>query len=143
MTFLIISHTPHYKVKNQLFAYAPYVREMNLWLKYVDQVQIIAPLENDFEATINLAYEHDHIALTEVPAFSLLGLKEQLKTFAKLPKIISRLYKAMKQADHIHLRCPGNMGLLGCLVQILFPKTPKTAKYAGNWDPECQTTLEL
>jgi glycosyltransferase involved in cell wall biosynthesis len=44
----------------------------------------------------------------------------------------------MKQADHIHLRCPGNMGLLGCLVQIFFPKTPKTAKYAGNWDPKAK-----
>lgn len=42
----------------------------------------------------------------------------------------------MKQADHIHLRCPGNMGLLGCVVQILFPLKPKTAKYAGNWDPK-------
>jgi glycosyltransferase involved in cell wall biosynthesis len=41
----------------------------------------------------------------------------------------------MQNADHIHLRCPGNMGLLGCLIQILFPNTPKTAKYAGNWDP--------
>jgi len=33
------------------------------------------------------------------------------------------------------LRCPGNIGLLGCLVQICFPKKLKTAKYAGNWDP--------
>jgi glycosyltransferase involved in cell wall biosynthesis len=44
--------------------------------------------------------------------------------------------KAMKQADHIHLRCPGNIGLLGCFVQLLFPDKPKTAKYAGNWDPK-------
>jgi len=138
MTFLIISHTPHYKVDNQLFAYAPYVREMNLWLKYVDQVQVVAPLKNDFNMHINMAYKHDHIALTEVPAFSLLGFKEQLKTLPKLPKILSRLYKAMKQADHIHLRCPGNIGLLGCLVQILFPETQKTAKYAGNWDPKAK-----
>ena len=41
----------------------------------------------------------------------------------------------MKQADHIHLRCPGNIGLLGCLVQIFFSNKLKTAKYAGNWDP--------
>ncbi len=40
----------------------------------------------------------------------------------------------MKEADHIHLRCPGNMGLLGAFVQILFPQKKKTAKYAGNWD---------
>jgi glycosyltransferase involved in cell wall biosynthesis len=46
------------------------------------------------------------------------------------------LFKSMFWADHIHLRCPGNIGLLGCFVQILFPNTPKTAKYAGNWDPK-------
>ena len=44
--------------------------------------------------------------------------------------------KTMRKADHIHLRCPGNMGLIGALVQIFFPKKTKTAKYAGNWDPK-------
>jgi glycosyltransferase involved in cell wall biosynthesis len=51
-----------------------------------------------------------------------------------MPSIVWRIYQAMKKADHIHLRCPGNIGLLGCLVQVLFPSKPKTAKYAGNWD---------
>ncbi|SHE87846.1 Glycosyltransferase involved in cell wall bisynthesis [Psychroflexus salarius] len=138
MTFLIISHTNHYKVNDQLYAYAPYVREINLWLKHVDQVNIVAPVSNNYDKNINLAYQHSTISIDEVPAFSLIGLKEKINTLKKLPKILRVLYKAMKQADHIHLRCPGNMGLLGCLVQILFPKTPKTAKYAGNWDPKSQ-----
>jgi glycosyltransferase involved in cell wall biosynthesis len=30
------------------------------------------------------------------------------------------------------------MGLVGAMVQILFPKKPKTAKYAGNWDPKAK-----
>ncbi|WP_367158784.1 glycosyltransferase family 4 protein [Lutibacter sp.] len=42
----------------------------------------------------------------------------------------------MQWADHIHLRCPGNIGLLGCVVQLLFMNKPKTVKYAGNWDPK-------
>jgi glycosyltransferase involved in cell wall biosynthesis len=42
--------------------------------------------------------------------------------------------KAMRHSAHIHLRCPGNMGLIGCFVQLLFPSKVKTAKYAGNWD---------
>jgi len=138
MTLLIISHTKHCKINHQLYAYGPYVREMNLWLKHVDQVNIVAPVSNDFDTNINLAYKHHNISIDEVPAFSLIGLKAKIKTIKKLPKILRALYKAMKQADHIHLRCPGNMGLLGCLVQILFPKTPKTAKYAGNWDPKSQ-----
>ena len=138
MTFLIISHTSHFKVGNELYAYAPYVREMNLWLKYVDKVNIVAPLSIDFDKNINLAYQHQDITVSEVPAFSLIGFKEQLSTLLKLPKISGTIYKAMQKADYIHLRCPGNMGLLGCIVQILFPKIPKTAKYAGNWDPKAK-----
>jgi glycosyltransferase involved in cell wall biosynthesis len=136
MNFLIISHTEHYRVFDQLYAYAPYVREMNLWLNYVDHVKVVAPVSNNFDPNINLTYKHREICIKAVPAFSLIGLKERLNTLKKLPKILSVIYNAMKQADHIHLRCPGNMGLLGCFVQILFPKTPKTAKYAGNWDPK-------
>jgi glycosyltransferase involved in cell wall biosynthesis len=41
---------------------------------------------------------------------------------------------AMYKSDHIHLRCPGNMGLAGCILQVFFPGKKKTAKYAGNWD---------
>ena len=136
MKFLIVSHTHHYKVNNQFYAYAPYVREMNLWLNHVDQVHIVAPLTSAFDQNINLVYRHQKIAFAEVPAFSLNGLKALLKTLIKLPKILGVIFKAMRQADHIHLRCPGNMGLLGCLVQIFFPSIPKTAKYAGNWDPK-------
>jgi glycosyltransferase involved in cell wall biosynthesis len=44
-------------------------------------------------------------------------------------------------ADHIHFRCPGNIGLLGCVVQIFFPSKIKTAKYAGNWDPKASQPL--
>ncbi|MDX1718880.1 MAG: glycosyltransferase, partial [Salegentibacter mishustinae] len=44
----------------------------------------------------------------------------------------------MQKADHIHLRCPGNISLIGCLLQIFFPMKPKSVKYAGNWDPEAR-----
>ena len=31
MKFAIITHVPHIQSQNQYFAYAPYVREMNIW----------------------------------------------------------------------------------------------------------------
>ena len=58
-----------------------------------------------------------------------------------MPFLCYTIFKAMKKADHIHLRCPGNMGLIGSLIQIFFPNTPKTAKYAGNWDPKSKQPL--
>ncbi len=136
MKFAIITHVDHVIDKGQYFAYGPYVREMNLWLRYVDEVIIVAPLTKKELSKIDLAYKHQHIEFLRVPLFDVTSLNHLAKTFLKLPILLFSIYKAMQQADHIHLRCPGNMGLLGCLVQIAFPKKPKTAKYAGNWDPK-------
>jgi hypothetical protein len=43
MKFLIISHALHKKHDSRFFAYEPYGREMNLCLKQVDEVLIVAP----------------------------------------------------------------------------------------------------
>lgn len=135
MRFLIVTHVPHIKKGNQYFGYGPYVREMNIWLKYVDEVTIVAPLEEKSISEINLPYNSKVIDFRQVDAFELTSVKQIFSTLFKLPQLIVVIFKAMKSADHIHLRCPGNMGLLGSIVQILFPQKTKTAKYAGNWDP--------
>ncbi len=134
MTFCIITHVPHAISKGSYFAYAPYVNEMNIWLQHVDKIIVVAPLSNFEKQAIHTNYIHDSIEFINVPAFSLTSFKAVLKTLFHLPQLFFTIFKAMKQSDHIHLRCPGNMGLLGCIVQILFPKKQKTAKYAGNWD---------
>ncbi|PWA07489.1 glycosyltransferase family 4 protein [Flavobacterium psychrotolerans] len=135
MTFCIITHVPHGLKENQFFAYAPYVREMNIWLKYVDEVILVASLEKGDDSAIHLNYEHKNIQFVSIPKMDLLGLKAILRSVWYTPKTCWNIYNAMKNADHIHLRCPGNIGLLGCFIQILFPRKAKTAKYAGNWDP--------
>jgi glycosyltransferase involved in cell wall biosynthesis len=138
MKFVIITHVPHIYSKNQYFAYAPYVREMNIWGKYVDEFIIVAPIIKTEKTAIDIPYSQEKIKFIVIEAISLLGLKAVFKTVLKSPKIGWQIFKAMKMADHIHLRCPGNIGLLGCIVQILFPSKPKTAKYAGNWDPKAK-----
>ena len=135
MNFVIITHVQHIKEHNKYYGYAPYVREMNIWLKYVDTVTVVAPIENIKLDAIHLDYKHKNLKFKEVQNFNTTSFLNLLQTLLKVPSILWTIFWAMKKADHIHLRCPGNMGLLGCLVQILFPKIPKTAKYAGNWDP--------
>lgn len=134
MTFLLITHVLHRKANEQFFAYAPYVREMNLWGKSVGKIQILAPFSSDSPTEIDTAYQHQNIDFQEVAAFSLGNWTNILHSIRTVPRIFVSILSAMRQADHIHLRCPGNMGLLGCIAQIFFPKKPKTAKYAGNWD---------
>ncbi len=135
MNFLIVSHVQHVlNNKGRVAGYAPYVKEMNLWLKYCDKVTIVAPLSNQPFSPIDLAYAHKNIDFVQVPSFQLTSKKELLKAIMKLPYIFMMVFKSMFRANHIHLRCPGNMGLIGAFVQILFPSKFKTAKYAGNWD---------
>lgn len=138
MKFVIITHVPHIQSQNQYFAYAPYVTEMNIWSKYSDELIIVAPVQNADRSPIDCPYNKDNIQFVSINKISLLGSQAILDAILKMPKMSWQIFKAMKQADHIHLRCPGNIGLLGCLVQILFPSKPKTAKYAGNWDPKAK-----
>ena len=136
MKFALFTHVPHHQVDNLYFAYSPYVNEMNIWAKNVDEFVVVAPLVHKDLSVIDASYSHQNMQFISVPSFDLLSLNSILSTFFKLPVLFWTIYKAMRVADHIHLRCPGNVGLLGCLVQILFPKMPKSAKYAGNWDPK-------
>ncbi|UQD56169.1 glycosyltransferase family 4 protein [Flavobacterium sp. K5-23] len=135
MQFVIFTHVPHIKQANLYYAYAPYVREMNIWIQNVDDLVIVAPLSSDKKTEIDGFYINQNTRFREVSNFDILSLKSIVATIVKLPKMIWVIYNAMQTADHIHLRCPGNIGLIACFVQILFPNKPKTAKYAGNWDP--------
>ena len=141
MTFALITHVSHATSQNKYFAYAPYVSEMNLWLKHVDKVIVIAPKVNAEPTTIDIPYEHDNIQFNTIPSIQFTSFKNSFSSLIKIPIIIRTIFKACQRADHIHLRCPGNIGLLGCVVQIFFPKKIKTAKYAGNWDPNAKQPL--
>lgn len=136
MKFLIISHVIH-KINaiGQIGGYGPYVREMNLWLKHIDHLLVVAPANHEKFSAIDLAYEHPRITFCRVPALDFSSPAKALRSALVLPWVCCRIFLAMLKADHIHLRCPGNMGLLGSVIQIVFPWKRKTAKYAGNWDP--------
>ncbi len=141
MRFLIISHTLHKSLGNSLYAYAPYVREMNLWLKHVDEVEVVAPETNTTITNLEMSYTREDIIFNAIPSIIFTSVKNSLNSIIKIPTIFILIFKACRRADHIHLRCPGNIGLLGCLIQIFFPKKIKTAKYAGNWNPNSKQPL--
>lgn len=141
MKFLIITHVLHKIKNNKAYAYEPYVREMNLWLKNVSETRIIAPVVRNKVSPIEIPYNVNNIKIIKIPSFNVLDYSNQIKTLFKTPFILYKIFLACFWADHIHLRCPGNIGLLGCFVQILFPLKPKTVKYAGNWDPKSKQPL--
>jgi glycosyltransferase involved in cell wall biosynthesis len=138
MVFSVFSHVQHGKDGTDYFAYAPYVNEMNIWLKHVSEVRIIAPLTTRKIQTIDCKYQHSDLHFVPVTSFSFTNFTNGVHAFFAIPKILLRIFIEMQKADHIHLRCPGNVGLLAGIVQILFPKKTKTIKYAGNWDPKAK-----
>lgn len=133
---MVISSAPIIHKENKNFMYAPYQKEMKTWAKYSNEIQFCCPIWNQDRGLL--------IDEVSFPILNTVKLKEfDIKSRGKIPKAIWFsicniwiLLKAMQSADHIHLRCPGNMGLLASFVQILFPTKKKTAKYAGNWNPK-------
>src|SRR6185436_20096711 len=137
MKLVVITHVVHVQKDGAFWGYAPYIREMNIWFKYIDEVVVVAPLEIKKDLTeIDTFYDCESISFKQIPNFNFISLKNTFNSVFKLPLIFWRIFWAMYKADHIHLRCPGNVGLIGCFAQIFFPNKKKTAKYAGNWDPE-------
>lgn len=136
MRFVIFTHVEHKQEAGEYYAYAPYVREMRLWLKLVEEAEIIAPVLEEKPGLGELSYGRKYLKFTEIKSFHLLTFSGILKAIFRIPYNSIRIFNAMKRADHIHLRCPGNIGLLACILQVFFPNKPKTVKYAGNWDPE-------
>lgn len=141
MKFAIITSVPHGVKDNQYFAYSPYVIEMNVWIKTIDSVKIVAPLILNHKTEIETFYFHKKIEFYAINEFNILNLKSVFRSFVKIPKILFVIFKTFWQSDHIHIRCPGNVGLLASVVQIFFPKKKKTAKYAGNWDPKANNPI--
>jgi glycosyltransferase involved in cell wall biosynthesis len=135
MKLLIVSTAPFLYKQHGIYAYSPYVNELVIWERYVEEIAFCCPIwENENGLLISkLPFEiASHFKLID---FNLNSLSNIIRAFYFGFYNLFVLFRAMLWADHIHLRCPGNIGLLGCLLQVLFPNTPKTAKYAGNWDP--------
>jgi len=141
MNLLIISAAPLVIKAEKLEAYSPYLNEMEIWAKYAKKITFCCPIwQNDnglLTKPVNFIIEKP----IELHEFNIKTVSNKFKSIWFISLNISIIFKAMQQADHIHLRCPGNMGLLGALVQIFFPNKPKTAKYAGNWDPKSKQPL--
>tara|TARA_R110000868_G_scaffold357427_4_gene618918 strand:+ start:974 stop:2089 length:1116 start_codon:yes stop_codon:yes gene_type:complete len=136
MKFALFTHVPHIKQNKKYFGYSPYIREMNIWGKYAEDFIVVAPLQYANKTAINSAYCHSNLKFKRVASFEVTSIKTAFWTIIRLPKLIWTIFSVMNKSEHLHLRCPGNIGLLACFVQILFPNKKKTAKYAGNWDPK-------
>ncbi len=136
MKLLVISSAPVVEIDGKLHLYAPYEKEMQLWAKHADTIQFCCPIWKQDRKLLIAPISFEVNSIVELQEFDITSFSNKLKAIPFAFVALIKIFKAMRQADHIHLRCPGNIALLACLVQILFPNKQKTAKYAGNWDPK-------
>jgi len=132
LRLLVVSHVAHYRQGDRLFAYGPYAREIDIWADLFREVVIAAPLQRQEAPQDTISFARQNISVT--PQLQTGGSSVFLKAvqLVALPVHVWRLLRAMREADAIHVRCPGNLGLLGCLLAPLW-RRPRAAKYAGQW----------
>lgn len=133
MKLAIISSSPFIKKNDEYFAYSPYAKELEIWARYSDQVAVTCPIWESENGLLVYKIPFNAV-IHNLKGFNIKSFKNFLKAFQYSFLNFYLIYKSMVWADHIHLRCPGNIGLMACIVQIFFPKKSKTVKYAGNWD---------
>jgi glycosyltransferase involved in cell wall biosynthesis len=138
LKLLVISSAPVVAIDGKFYLYAPYEKEMQLWAKHADTIQFCCPIWRDDKKLLIAPISFEVEAIHEIQEFDSTSFSNKLKAIPLAIVALIKIFKAIQQADHIHLRSPGNVALLACFVQILFPNTPKTAKYAGNWDPKAK-----
>jgi glycosyltransferase involved in cell wall biosynthesis len=138
MKFLVISDAPTLKKNHFYYAYAPYVNEMNIWMKYCNTT-IVSPTYYKKPLLTSSFFKKPKVK--SIPFLVFTNFSKSFGSFLSMPYIFFIILKEMLRTDHIHLRCPGNISLLATIAQIFFPSKKKTVKYAGNWDPKSKQPL--
>lgn len=130
---LIVSSVIHYRHDGRLFAYGPYAREIDIWADLFPEIAIAAPCREGLPLGDCLSFTRENIII--IPQLETGGttLRAKLTQILLLPWLVWGLIRAMWQADAIHVRCPGNLGLLGIVLARLFSKY-RVAKYSNQWN---------
>lgn len=141
---LVISHVAHYRHEGQLYAYGPYAREIDIWADLFPEVTIAAPCHEAVPPGVCVPFTRANIQIRPLKETGGETLRAKATQMLALPGLLWDLMRSINQADAVHIRCPGNLGLLGAILTPLFSR-PRVAKYAGQWGayPGEQWTVRL
>lgn len=130
---LVVSSATHYDRGGTLAAYGPYAREIDIWADLFEEVVIAAPCHRETPPNDCVPFTRENISMMPQRQVGGDTLGAKLRLAVALPAIAVGLARAMLRADAIHVRCPGNLGLLGAVLGPLFSRR-LIAKYAGQWN---------
>jgi glycosyltransferase involved in cell wall biosynthesis len=133
MRLLITSHVIHYRHAGRLYAYGPYAREIDQWADLFSEIEIASPCREQAPPGDCLAFDRRNIRMLPQKEAGGETLGAKLRLAAAIPGMALSLARAMRRADAIHVRCPGNLGLIGAVLAPLFSRR-LIAKYAAQWN---------
>lgn len=129
---LVVTSVVHYREKGQLFAYGPYALEMQGWAELFPELVLASPCREASPPGDCLPLPAN-VSIVPQPETGGTTIRAKLAQMLMLPYSVAKLWSAANGTDAIHVRCPGNLGLLGVLIgPIRFRK--RIAKFAGQWD---------
>ena len=127
-----MTHVVHYVHEGRVYAYTPYAREIDVWASLFPTVVIVGPLRAGPPDDDAGPMRASNISVRAIPESGGHTLGAKLRQLALLPRLVSSVWVALSDADAIHVRCPGNLGLIGCVLAPLRSRRI-VAKYAGQW----------
>jgi glycosyltransferase involved in cell wall biosynthesis len=130
---LVVSHVQHYRHGGKLFAYGPYTREIDVWADLFPELVIAAPCRDEKPPGDCIAFTRPNISIAPQREAGGDNWQAKVRQVLSLPGLVWDLSRQMRAADAIHVRCPGNLGVLGVLLAPLFSRR-LVAKYAGQWN---------
>ena len=132
MRLAVVTHVVHYRWNGKLYAYAAYAREIEIWADLFRAVVIAAPVHEQAPPGDCIPLVHQNIAIQPQLEAGGDSLKGKLGLLLSLPAMLFRIATALRGADAIHVRCPGNLGVLAAALGPFFSRN-LVAKYAGQW----------
>jgi glycosyltransferase involved in cell wall biosynthesis len=128
----VVSATYHHRHHGQLWAYAPYARELAVWADLVPNLMVIAPEVDSPPPADTAPIDRTNVELLPLPATGGESVAAKLRQIVAIPRLLILLWRGLRGVDAVHVRAPGNTALLGLLVAPLRSRR-LVAKYAGQW----------
>jgi glycosyltransferase involved in cell wall biosynthesis len=129
---VIVSHVIVFRHEGRLYAHAPYARELNIWADLFREVIIASPYREGPPFSDSEMLARDNITVAPQRESGGEKLWQKIMQVVSLPILLWDLARAVRSGDATHVRCPGNLGLLGVIVAPVFSRY-LIAKYAGQW----------
>ena len=127
----VLTHCAHWLAGDGVYSYAPFVREMNIWMSIFDKVTVAAPLRRPPIRKDNARYDRRPTGLLTMKWSGENGTRGNIQRVCNAVGARTQLMRLAHIADVVHLRLPS---LLGLPAQILWNRAkPYVVKYAEPW----------